>query len=307
MNFFYVDYTSMHYRQIQVLLLALLSLAPLLLMWMGFYFFFQHTGFTIDKISSKIEYNQNWNPLPLSREDTDFLLHEVFSQPYYYLASGGLCYAFLSQDQRFVIKFFKMQNLNAKRSSLKNLFSRSENSSTSSLLFERVFTSYLDAYQELREETALIYVHFNKTQDLKAKVTLIDHKDKRYAIDLDTVEFVVQQTAEKIYEHLLSLKPEEAQCALRSFFDLIANRCKKGFSTQELSLRNNFGFCGKKAIQIDCTTLIRDDSMKYPHNFREEVMLIAERLNQWAQVENPDLCVFIQEEAQRTINERGFP
>lgn len=280
-------------------------------MWGGIFFCFQNTGFRVSKISSKIGYNENWEIPPPSREHTDFLLHDVFPQTYYYLGSGNQCYAFISEDRMFVLKFFKTQNLFKNLGIGKNFlsfFSKFVRKSDPSqqLVFERIFTSYKEAYQELSEETGLLYVHFNKTQDLKTKVCLIDNRGKKCLVNLDSTGFVVQRRAQKIFERVSELARqqqwEEARQSFRVFFELIAARCKKGFADQNLRIRNNFGFLSGKAIQIDCGTLTRDSSMKYPSNFREEIMHVAQRLDQWAQEISPDLCLLIQEEAQRIIN-----
>ncbi len=125
-------------------------------------------------------------------------------------------------------------------------------------------------------------------------------------MDLGTVEFVVQKKAQKIFDHLNELLEAENYEGLRtsihSFLKLIAIRCEKGFVDQNLSIRNNFGFVENSAVQFDCATLTQDSSMKYPLNFRHEVMHVAERLNIWAQENCPEVSLFIQEEAQQIIN-----
>jgi hypothetical protein len=79
-------------------------------------------------------------------------------------------------------------------------------------------------------------------------------------------------------------------------------RCEKGFVEHNLTIRNNFGFIDDRAVQFDCGTLTQDSSMKYPLNFRQEVMESAERLDQWACVNCPEMTLIIQEEAARIIN-----
>ncbi len=285
---------------------------PLLLMAGGLFFCCRSTGFSIDKISSNLSYNEVWETTPLTQREQEHLLQEVLSQTYYYLASGNQCYAFISDDRQYVLKFFKMQNLFPKNwlkglplSLLQRLgFINEENN----LLFsERIFACYKDAYESLPELTGLLYIHFNKTRDLKSKVKLIDNKGKKYLLDLDRVEFVVQRRAQKIFEYLGDLhraeKDDELKSAISSFLKLIALRCEKGFADQDLKIRNNFGFVGNAAIQIDCATLTRDSSMKYPLNFRQEVMQVAECLDGWARDYRPELTLYIQEEAQRIIND----
>lgn len=291
--------------------LILLVSAPFFCLMGGLYLCFHGTGFNVHKVSSKLTYNEDWETSSLSREENDLLIHHVFPQTYYYLGTGNQCYAFVSEDRQYVLKFFKMQNLchsNGMQSSPFSLFSRirSREHHGNQLLFERIFTSYMDAFATLKEETGLLFVHLNKTTDLKTKVSLIGNDGRKHVVDLDATEFVVQRRAEKIFERLNALKgqsqSEEAKELVHSFFQLIASRSQKGFTDPKLSIRNNFGFIGSRAIQFDCGTLARDSSMKYPYNFRKEIMSVAERLDEWAQSNAPEMSLLIQQEAQAVIN-----
>lgn len=290
---------------------AFLALAPLLILWVGLVFCFQSGGFSLDKITSKLAYDEAWEISAPPREKIDFLIHEVFPQPFYYLGSGNQCYAFVSQDRKYVIKFFKMQNLQASRTGgyitfFTKWFDR-ESGIDEELSFERIFTSYKDAFEELNQETGLLFVHLNKSHSLKTKVNLIDQWGKKYSVDLDSTEFVVQLKAVRIFDCLNAMANEgqweEVKNHVRAFFQMIAARSKKGFADNMISIRNNFGFVDGRAVQFDCGTLTRDSSMRYPLNFRNEVMHMAERMNEWAQSLSPEMSLLIQEEAQAVINE----
>lgn len=301
----------MRKKKANILILVLFALFPLFLMGGGLFFCCRTTGFSLDKIISGHLYNPAWEIEPISELQRELLVQKVFPQTYYYLASGNQCYAFISEDREYVLKFFKMQNLLPKGwfnsfplSLLQHLGIRHE---TGNRLFsERIFANYKDAYESLRKETGLIYIHFNKSQEFKTGVTLIDNKGKKYIVYLDAVEFVVQRGATRIYDHLNALLRErnydDLKSAIRSFLKLIATRCEKGFVDQDLTIRNNIGFVGNTAIQFDCGTLTRDSSMKYPLNFRKEIMEGAERLNVWAHENCPEITMFIQDEAQVLIN-----
>jgi hypothetical protein len=182
-----------------------------------------------------------------------------------------------------------------------------KNESSNQLFSERIFETYKAAYEHLREETGLLYIHLNKTSEWSSFATLIDNRGKKIFVNLDSTEFMVQQRAQKIYERFDELVREEndrdLKLCIRSFLQLIATRCEKGFADQDLSVRKNFGFVGNKAIQIDCVTLTPDSSMKYPLNFRNAILQAAERLDEWAQISYPEATLYIQEEAQKIINQ----
>lgn len=299
-------------KRSSILFLIFLCVFPLFLLGSGLFFTCRSSGFGIDKISSRLPYNQTWEIEAITDKQRELLVQKIFPQTYYYLASGNQCYAFVSEDRQYVLKFFKMQHLFPKGwlnsfplCLLQYLGFKHEPSNQ--LFSERIFASYKDAYETLREETGLIYIHFNKTQEFKSKVNLVDYKGNKFLVDLDSFEFIVQKKATKIYEHLESLlasdNDEDLRVCIRSFLQLIALRCEKGFVDHDLSMRNNFGYVGNTAIQFDCATLSRDASMRYPMNFRKEVLEAAERLDQWARENYPEITLFIQEEAQNLINQ----
>lgn len=299
-------------KKSHLLFLILLTAFPLVLMGGGLFFCCKTSGFSVDKISSRLTYNRSWEIEPIADSQRELLVQKVFPQTYYYLSAGNQCYAFISEDRQYVLKFFKMRSLFPKGwlnsfplSLLQHLGVKQE--ACHQLFSERIFASYKDAYEILREETGLIYIHLNKTQEFKSKVTLIDNKGKKYAVDLDAMEFVVQKKATKIFDHLNELskkyKYEDLRESIRSHLRLIALRCEKGFADNDLSIRNNFGFIDNTAVQFDCATLTRDSSMKYPSNFRQEILEAAKRLNGWARENCPEITLFIQEEAQQLINQ----
>lgn len=292
--------------------LLFLSIFPLLLMLSGIFFCCRSSGFSIHKISSRLPFNATWEVESITDKQRELLIQKVFPQNYYHLAAGNQCYAFISEDRQYVLKFFKMQNLFPKGWMNSLSFSVLEqfglkNEKSNQLFSERIFASYKDAYETLRKETGLIYIHFNKTREFKTRVNLFDNKGKKHVVDLDSVEYIVQKKATKIYDQLSHLleqdKYEDLRTSIRSFLQLIAIRCEKGFVDHDLSIRNNFGFVGNSAVQFGCATLTRDSSMKYPMNFRQEVLEAAERLDMWARDNFPEITLFIQEEAQRIINQ----
>src|ERR1700738_3697552 len=177
--------------------LLLIILFPIALMGLGLYCCSYKRGFTIDKISSKLHRNELWETQALSYEEKERLTNEILSQTFYYLGSGSHCYAFASGDDKYVIKFFKMHKIIPKnwlRDFPFSLFEkyRLENVEKRQDVFETFFKSFKDAYEHLREESGLIYLHLNKTVDLKKKITVINYEGEKNLIDLDSKEFIVQ-------------------------------------------------------------------------------------------------------------------
>ena len=66
-------------------------------------------GFRLYKIESHLPYDPRWD-VTFSPEDLT-QAKEALNQPYAYLGHGFQCYAFQSQDGKYVLKFFRHQRL----------------------------------------------------------------------------------------------------------------------------------------------------------------------------------------------------
>ncbi|MFS8562989.1 MAG: hypothetical protein LVR00_01085 [Rhabdochlamydiaceae bacterium] len=57
-------------------------------------------GFSIRRINAA-------PPLPFTNHGNALVTKEILKQPFYYLARGGQSFVFVSEDQKYVIKFSK--------------------------------------------------------------------------------------------------------------------------------------------------------------------------------------------------------
>lgn len=284
---------------------------PLLLLAVGLPFCFRHRGFSVDKISSKLEYKESWEVEPFLQQEQESLCKQVFSQPFYYLGAGKQCYAFVSEDQHYVLKFFKMHHLMPKNWLNAFPFSLFENYRFNQVdkkkqLLDETFDSFKLAYEHLKHETGLVYIHLNKSRYLKTKVNLIDRNGKNFSIDLDSKEFVLQRKAIPLYSHLLVLTENNEdqrihQC-IRSLLKVVVARCRAGFGDRGIGVRHNYGFIDDQAVIIDCGQFVPDETLAFPHNFHREILRVTEALDLWAHKNCPELIPIIQEEAQQLMN-----
>jgi hypothetical protein len=289
--------------------LILLATFPLILLAVGLYLCSFKRGFTVEKISSTLAYNEEWETTPLSATQREHLLNEVLCQTFYCLGSGRQGYTFASQDNKYVLKFFKMHKILPKnwlRDFPFSLFEkyRLENVEKRQDLFENIFRNFKAAFEQMPKETGLVYLHLNKTRDLKTKIKLVDHEGKKWFVDLDGKEFVVQLKAQRVSDYLLDLKEneEELRFAVRSLLQSIAALCMNGYCDRSIDLCNNFGFAENQAILFDFTHFYADESLKQPRYLQAEVLSAVEKISQWAERFNPDLVDLLQEEAHSLLN-----
>src|SRR5262249_40401492 len=148
-----------------------------------------------------------------------------------YLGRGFQCYAFLSQDGNYVLKFLRHQRLREPAafdflpdiSFIKRFKERKLEERKKRLRY--LFRSFKVAYEHIPEETALLYVHLNKTVKRHPQVTIVDRCQNQYQVALDDVEFVVQRRAFLIKPTLTQLmqegKLDQAEARIAQIFQLL--------------------------------------------------------------------------------------
>ncbi len=268
---------------------SFLSFASLVLVVLALiYLFKRQPDLGLNTIATSLKYREEWE-IDLSPK-LSAALDEIFSQSFTFLASGTQSYAFVSQDQQYVLKFFKMKHLTPE-TWLK--YARRKKSAKREEKVSRTFGMLKAAYQELRDETGLVFVHLNRSKDLKKQVRLISRNGKEYQLFLEAVPFILQKRAELIYPHLAKLMDQGEKLAatrcLHSFLDLIWTRELRGFVDRDQSISKNYGFIGEKAVQIDIGSLARKEWIEEERQPQQEIDRVVAKTEPWIRENYPEL------------------
>ncbi len=259
-------------------------------------------GFALYKVLSSLAYNPAWDVGP---QDPP-ALSKIFDQPFHYLAKGAQSYVFVSEDGETVIKFFRIYHLQPplwltslafplplQPFKLSKMIAKAEE-------LDKDFQSYKIAYEEMKEETGLLYLHLNKTSHLKKTLTLYDKIGVVYHLDLDQMEFLVQRRATLVYPAIDALAKTEgteaAKEAITSLVNLLMQRCKKGIFDKDPDLNTNFGFIGKTPLQIDIGRYRLATARQDPAIYRDEIVRITDNFRQWLDQSYPPLSEHLLEE-----------
>lgn len=255
----------------------------------------QTDNFSVARIHSDLVWNSDWETPALNPEAQSEVSHAL-SQKFYYLGCGGQCFAFESEDGHYVIKFFKHKirkpyryflDLNPHK--FKKIFRK----------IHRDFVSQKIAFEDLPEETGLLYVHLNKGSSLSHSTCIVDKIGIEHCIALDQVEFVLQRKAQLIYDHFAKLMAAgdllQAKQAVHALLETVIKRCKKGIYDEDPSLHRNFGFIGEKPMFIDTGRFVRDDSRKDPAVYKKDLETITNRLRHWLNTSYPELTATLDE------------
>lgn len=211
-------------------------------------------GFTLSKICSSNPYDPQWD-IPISLEELSDV-RAILSQKFTYLASGNHCYTFVSDDDDYVIKFFKQKQITP--TSWKNYLpipGRRLIEENRKKYRKKTYSSYVIAATKLKSETGTIYLHLTKSRHFSHNLLLIDQHGKSHSINLNNAEFLLQKRVQIGFSYLDRIlaedRVEEAALAIDSLFSLIAIRCSLGILDDDCQLWKNFGFREGKAIEVD--------------------------------------------------------
>jgi hypothetical protein len=261
-------------------------------------FFKRGSSFSVRFLYSNLENRPEWQ-LPPPTDGQLTVLDQVLKQKFHYLAKGAHCYAFISEDQNYVVKFHRYASHMRKLSWVNHPFSyrfserRKKIKEYNLQKLSYNLKSYIDSFQNLQEETGLIFLHINHTENLRRHITLVDKTKAEYQVPLDDVTFILQHKANLIYPTLDTLvgsgKIEEAKQVVTSIVQLITSCCQKGFVDEDPVLRKNYGLLAKKAIHIDIGDLIRKEGIEKRENYIPHVKEMTESLRKRLETTYPAL------------------
>ncbi len=242
-------------------------------LWIAFH---KSQGFSVSKMSASLPFEKQWEVPPPSQEQ----LEEIFNQKFHFLSAGYQAYAFMSEDEKTIIKFFRMKRLT--HSWLDPLFHPDKVKTHKKNLY-LLFDAYKLAYDKMGEDAGLVYIHLNQTDFIHKKLSITDQSGKEHLIDLDKVHFALQEKAEPLFIYLLKFveqkDKEGLQKAMDALLTLIQRRQTQGIGDEDRGIAENYGFIGERPIQFDIGRI-------YKGKFEGEYEEILRRLHWWVQL-NP--------------------
>jgi hypothetical protein len=282
---------------------------PLLLLIVGLFCFKSSLPFRVDEIRPIRGFSfQLANTT--SQEELE-RLRSVFSQSFTYLSESDQCYLFVSQNNDYLLKFFKMRKLTPKywlnyiplpwlEQERLNKIGHRERSR------QELLGNFKSAFEGFRHQTSLFFIHFFSTEFLKSKVHIIDQQNTSHYVYLDSVPFVLQRKSVPLFEHIETLienrKTKEAMSSLLLVLDLVKDQCQRGFGEHEINLEKDYGFIGNRVVFVDVERLVKDDSLKNPLSTLREVFKVSQKISEWLEQSHPSLATDFQRESHDLIS-----
>ena len=244
--------------------------------------------FRLSNISYDMPHEVDWE-IPALSDHENKALDKIFNQKFTYLGKGAQSYAFVSEDDRYVVKFFKFKHLKPSWfidnlpdfGPLKKFRELQQYKKRRKLL--SVFNGYRLAYELHKSETGLLFAHLNKTQNLQKKIVVRDKIGFNRTINLDDVNFVVQEkvTPSKnvLNDFLLAGKIEDAKKYIHKLFDLYLLEYSKGIYDHDHGVLHNTGFIGERPIHLDVGKLYRDENIQKPEYAQKDLEVVAAKIS----------------------------
>lgn len=246
--------------------------------------------FRIANITYELPFEAPWK-VPILNPDEYQNLKHLLNQKFSYIGKGAQCYAFVSEDEQYVLKFFKFKHLKP------NLFIQYLPSIApfwdyKQSCIERkkrklmsVFNGYDLAFQENRQTSELIYLHLLPTQHLQLKATIIDKMGLERIINLDDVVFIIQRKGETLRTRLRHLLKQnqvgEAQQAMASILEMYISEYKKGIYDHDHGVLHNTGFIGNQPFHLDIGKLNKDERMQQVEFYKKDLEHVIWKMDVW--------------------------
>lgn len=195
-------------------------------------------------------------------------------QPWYYLGKGCQSYVFESEDGKYVLKFFKYQRFRPQfwlealsfLPPIKAYLDKKMVTKQEKLAF--FMEAWKVAFEELKEESGLVYVHLNKSTHLNSDFVLYDKIGMKHVIAADQVEFLVQRKAESlvpwIKEHMFSKNVADVKGLLDNLITTLVSEYQRGLSDDDPALMQNTGVFDNKMFHIDVGQFTKGDKYRDP-------------------------------------------
>jgi hypothetical protein len=272
-------------------------------------------GFTLGNITYELPYDSRWDTRRLTNDELNNL-DSILSQKFRYIGKGCQSYVFASDDDRYVIKFFKYQRfrpqgwlsyftfLPGMDNYLKNKIEKKRRR------LEGVFTSWKIAFEDLQPETAVIYVHLNKSKGLNKTIEIYDKVGLKHLLNMDDYEFMIQKKAALLCPTIQELMTKgnvaETKSLLDELLSLVINEYERGLADNDHALMQNTGVIDFKPIHIDAGQFIKSSKVKNPKVSSQELFNKTWKFRKWLQKTYPELEAYLVSRLKEIIGEKEF-
>jgi len=252
--------------------------------------------FRISNITYDLPFTPPWKA-PNITPDEHRELATIFKQKFSYIGKGAQCYAFVSENGQYVLKFFKFKHLrpNLFVDLLPNIPPFQEFKQKSIARKQHrligVFNGYDLAFRENRDTAALIYLQLVPNPDLHLTATVIDKLGLTRNIQLDHIVFLLQKKGDtlrhRLHQYLSHEQLNDAKDAVTSIIAMYISEYKKGIYDHDHGILHNTGFIGNVPFHLDVGKLNKDDRMQQSDIYKSDLEHVLWKIDAWVKANYP--------------------
>ncbi len=269
-------------------------------------------GFRPYKVISTFAHEERFCQDTVSQEDLD-AINQILSHRFTFLGDGGQGYSFLSDDNKHVLKLYKLHHTRypkwLKDLALPSILNtwKQKYIALQDWKKERVFTSSKIAFDTLKKETRLIYLHLNRTIHHHPSVTIVDSIGCSHTLPLDDVVFAIQLKATPAFKNFKKLAVArneiEIKAAIDTYLPFIANRFIKGVGDYDEGFRRNFGEVDNELMEIDIGCFYAHSHPIDQESLTHELKVKSDSLFQYLSKYFPEMIPYLEEAIQCTAKD----
>lgn len=273
--------------------------------------------FRLSNMTYQLPFEAPWQ-VPSMNDEEHRELAMILNQKFSYIGKGAQCYAFGSEDQQYVLKFFKFKHLKPNlfvdllppfapfKGYKHNCIERKKRKLIG------VFNGYDLAFRENRQDSGLLYLHLIPTNNLQLHATVIDKIGLESKINLDEVVFLVQKKGETLRIRLNRLFTEgrlpESEQAIASILAMYISEYKKGIFDHDHGVMHNTGFIGDRPFHLDVGKLNKDERMHRVEFYKRDLEHVVWKIDVWVKATYPqyyqEISNFLAHEYQHWTGEK---
>lgn len=271
-------------------------------------------GFRLDKIQTKQMFHKELF-IDTSNQDDD--INNILSQKFYYLDRGCQAYVFESADKKYVLKLLRYSKYNVpfwtdiidiqkcKKTSKKYLSQKAEKA------FWNTMTSYKRSYDDLKDQTAVCYVHLTKTDNLLTYLKIVDRLKREKIINPNKIGFVIQKKTQRLEDVMFQMSKscdiKKGKEIIDSFFDLAVTINKKNIVNRDYNCVKNSGYLDSKVVGMDLGSYYAAEvDLLEKCNFSDEIRSSTKHLRKWLVKHWPELTYYYDEKIENIVSYYGI-
>jgi hypothetical protein len=219
----------------------------------------------------------------ISTEEDLEKARQILQKPLKFFGYGSQCFAFLSEDGEYAVKI-------CRASRYRTFFpSRAKRRKYND------FLSYTLALDRLPQQSQVVFIHLNRTNNLNTTLELVDPIGVSHFLKADNLAFYIQKKAVLLSDYLEGLSLSESRLLARRLLDLFKSCCEEGLQFRDIYPKN-IGVDNGFPLWIDPGRITPKPSLREQQKQKKALHQFKSLLIPFLTPLSPDFSALLEEE-----------